>query len=72
MLGSVASDSLESSIVTSKRNVKADHTLASFDHFEVHGVNAGLLGRMIVEELHLLEEARLLVFVKAGGWSSGH
>jgi hypothetical protein len=35
------------------------------DHPEVLGVNAGLGGGGVVEQLNLLEEARLLVFVEA-------
>jgi hypothetical protein len=69
VLGSVASDGVEVTVVTTEGDVEADDRLAGLDVLEVLRVNAGLGGGRVEEELHLLEETRLIVLVMAG--SSG-
>jgi len=62
----VASDGLEVTVVSSERDVESDDSLARLDEVEVLGVDAGGLGSVVVEELDLLEETRLVVLVDLG------
>ena len=62
----VASDGLEVTVISSERDVESDDSLARLDEVEVLGVDAGGLGSVVVEELDLLEETRLVVLVDLG------
>ena len=66
VLGSVAGDGLEVTVVSSEGNVESHDSLASLDEVEVLLVDAGLLSGFVVEELDLLEETRLTVLVSLG------
>jgi len=62
----VASDGLEVTIVSTERDVESDDSLARLDEVEVLGVDASGLGSVVVEELDLLEETRLVVLIDLG------
>jgi len=63
VLGSVASDGLKVSVVSTEGDVEPDDSLASLDHVEVLLLKASHLGGLVVEKLDLLEETGLLVGV---------
>lgn len=67
MLGSVTSNSLKGSIVSSERDVESDDSLASLDKLKVLWVDTSLLSSGVVEKFDLLEETWLVVLVKL--WS---
>jgi hypothetical protein len=62
----IASDSLETSVVASKRNVEPDNTLACLDEVKILLGNAGLGGSLSVEKLDLLEETGLTMLIETG------
>jgi len=66
MLGSIASDSLETAIIATKGNVEPDNTLACLDQIKILLRDSGLARRLSVEKLDLLEETRLTMLVKTG------
>jgi len=70
VLGSVASDGLEGSVVSAEGNVESDNGLAGLDEVEELGVDAGLGSGLVEEELDLLEETGLLELVELGAEAS--
>ena len=62
----VASDGLEVTVVSSERDVESDDSLARLDQVEVLSVDASGLCSVVVEELDLLKETRLVVLVNLG------
>jgi len=63
VLGSVAGDGLEGAVVSAERDVEPDDGLASSDQREVLLIDASHVGGLVIEQLDLLEETGLLVFV---------
>jgi len=72
VLGSVAGDGVEVTVVTAERDVEADNGLAGLDVLEVLRVNASLGGGRVEEELNLLEETRLTMLVETGASGLGN
>ena len=66
VLGSVASDSLEVTVVSSERNVESHDGLAGLDEVQVFVADTSHLGCVVVKELDLLEETRLVVLIDLG------
>jgi hypothetical protein len=66
VLGSVAGNSVEVTVIAAQGDVEADHRLARLDVVQVLGVNTRLGGSRVIEQLHLFKETGLLVFVKTG------
>ena len=62
----VASDGLNGAIVTAKRNVESNDSIAGLDQVQVFLGDVGLGSSAVEEKLHLLEEARLLELVELG------
>ena len=62
----VARDGLEVTVVSTERDVESDDGLASGNEPEVLRVDAGHVSGVVVEELDLLEETRLVVLVELG------
>lgn len=66
VLGSVAGDNVERSIVSTERDVESNHRLASLDEVEVLVRDTGLGRGIGVEELDLFEETRLTMLIELG------
>jgi len=66
VLSSVASDGLDSAIVTTERNIESNDSVACLDKVQVLLGDVSFRGSAIEEELDLLEEARLLEGIKLG------
>lgn len=64
MLCSVASDSLEITVVSTERDVESDDSLASSDESQVLSVNTSGVGGVVVEKLDLLEETGFVVLIE--------
>jgi hypothetical protein len=62
----VASDGLNGAIVTAKRNVESNDSVASLDQVQILLRNISLGGCAVKEELDLLEESGFLECVKLG------
>ena len=62
----VAGDGLEGAVVATERDVESHDGLASLDEVQVLLLDAGLVGGVVVEELDLLEETRLVVGIEFG------
>lgn len=62
----VAGDGLEGAIVATEGDLEADNRVAGLNQFEVLRVDASLSGGGVIEQLNLLEEARLAVLVQVG------
>ena len=67
----VASDGLNGAIVTAKRNVESNDSVASLDQVQILLGNISLGGCAVKEELDLLEESGLLEVVKLGAEVGG-
>ena len=78
----VTSDGLNGAVVPAKWDVKPDDGLAGCDKLEVLVADAGHGRGLVVKQLDLLEETRLVVLVKPGaclnlggershGWDKG-
>jgi len=66
VLGSVAGDDIERTIIPTEGDVEADHRLASLDQVQVLLGDTGLGRGSGVEELDLLEETGFTEFIKLG------
>jgi len=64
VLSSVASNCIDGSVVTTKRNIESNDSVASLDHVEIFLRDIGLGGSAVEEELDLLEETWLGMFVE--------
>ena len=62
----VTRDGLEFAVVSAERDVEPDDSLASPDEVEVLLIDASFRSGLVVEELDLLQETGLLVFVQSG------
>ena len=60
----VASDSINGAVVTTKRNVESNDSVASLDQVQILLRNISLRGCAVKEELDLLEESGFLEVVK--------
>lgn len=60
----VASDGVDAAVVSTERDVESNDSVAGLDELEVLLRNASLGSSAVEEELHLLEEPRLLVGVE--------
>lgn len=60
----VASDGLNGAVVTTKRNVESNDSVASLDQVQILLRNISLGGCTVKEELDLLEESGFLEVVK--------
>ena len=67
----VASDGLNGAIVTAKRNVESNDSVASLDQVQILLRNISLGGCAVKEELDLLEESGFLEGVKLGAEVGG-
>jgi hypothetical protein len=59
----VSRDSFHGSIVSSKRKIEPDHSIACFDDFEILVRYFCLVGCSVEEQLDLFQESRLLKFI---------
>jgi len=66
VLGSVAGDDLERTIILTEGDVEADHRLARLDQVQVLVGDTSLGGGGSVEELDLLEETGFTELIKLG------
>ena len=62
----VAGDRLQGAVVSTQGNVESGDGLASLNQVKILLVNTCELGSLIVEELDLLQETRLLICIKLG------
>jgi len=67
----VASDGLNGAIVTAKRNVESNDSVASLDQVQILLRNISLGGCAVKEELDLLEESGFLEVVELGAEVGG-
>jgi hypothetical protein len=67
----VASDGLNGAIVTAKRNVESNDSVASLDQVQILLRNISLGGCAVKEELDLLEESGFLEVVELGAEFGG-
>jgi hypothetical protein len=67
----VASDGVNGAIVTAKRNVESNDSVASLDQVQILLRNISLGGCAVKEELDLLEESGFLEVVELGAEVGG-